>query len=52
MPYWTRIRNNEWNNVHIPYSLFYKIGVTLKRQLRKLHVSTVGAAAFTRTIYN
>ena len=36
----------------VPYSLFYKIDVTLKRQLRKLHVSTGTAAVFTRIINN
>ena len=51
-PYFTRIRINERNNVFIPYSLIYKIDATLKRQLRKLHVSTGTAAVFTRIIYN
>ena len=32
-------------------SLFYKIDVTLKRQLRKLHVSTGTAAVFIRIIH-
>ena len=36
----------------VPYSLFYKIDGTLKRQLRKLHVSTETAEVFKRIIYN
>ena len=32
----------------VPYSLFYKIEVTLERQLRRLHVSTETVTAFTR----
>ena len=45
-----RIRNKEWNNVSVPYSLFYKIDVSPERQLRKLHVSTGTSAALTRII--
>ena len=36
----------------MPYSLFYKIDVTLERQFRKMHVSTRTVAVFTRIIYN
>ena len=44
--------NKEWNNVFVPYSLFYKIDVMLKQQLRKLHVFAGTVAVFTRIIYN
>ena len=50
--YLTRIRHKEWSNVSVPRFVFYKIDVTLKRQLRKLHVSTGTAAVLTRIIYN
>ena len=34
--YLTRIRIKEWNIVFVPHCLFYKIDVTLERQLRQL----------------
>ena len=52
IPYLTRIRNKEWSNVFISYSLFFKIDVTLERRLRKLHVFMGTAAVFTLIIYN
>ena len=38
IPYFTRIGKKKLNNVFVPYSSFYKIDVTLRRPLRKLHV--------------
>ena len=35
IPYLTRIRNKELNNVFVPYYLFYKISVTVEGQLRR-----------------
>ena len=52
IPYLARIRNKEWCNVFVSYSIFYKIDVTVGRLLRKLLVSTGTASVFTRTIYN
>ena len=46
IPYVTRIRNNEWSNVFISYSLFYKIHA--RTAVAQLHVSTGTAAVFTR----
>ena len=42
----------EWSNVRVPNFVFYKIDVTLKRQLRMLRVSTGATAVFTRINYN
>ena len=42
-----RIQNKESKNGCVPYFLFYKIDVTLERQLCKLRVSAENAAVFT-----
>ena len=53
IPYLSRIQNKERKNACVQYSLIYKIDVTLRRRLRKLHVSARTAAVFTRiTIFD
>ena len=43
-----QLSNEEWSNVCIPYSLIYRIDVTLGWQLRKLNISAETEPVFTR----